>query len=286
MQLFYDPRDRVAARHGDKRLHWHFELGAKPIEEARSEDEGFLFAGARGLEDYRALVDRLPKLRDRPEERAPLLELDDVLDALEAAKVRVPTPRTWRIDLDDPIPKDLLYPLFVRTDRSSWKLGGQISKVRNEAELVAEMQGLRRAIQLDARILAREWIDLAPAGSGVYGKFPQEIRVWIVDGRPFAWSFHYLQALSTPAGFPPKREDLDLLWRYASDVAAAFRSRGVVADFARLRKGGWIFIEAGPISAAGTAHEGVFRAVARKLAGGSPEPVADAVGGLCSSAGG
>jgi hypothetical protein len=153
MKLFYDPRDRVAARHGDKRLQWLFELGAKPIEEARPEDEGFLFAGARGLEDYRALVSRLPKLRDRPEERAPLLELDDVLDALEAAKVSVPTPRTWRIDLDDPIPKELRYPLFVRSDRSSWKLGGQISKVRNEAELVAEMQALRRAIQWDARIL-------------------------------------------------------------------------------------------------------------------------------------
>lgn len=282
MLLFYDPRDRVAARHGDQRLRWLFELGARPVEEARTADEGFLFAGARGLDDYRALVDRFPKLRDRPEERAPLLNLDDVLDALAAAKVRVPTPRTWRIDLDFPLPKDLTYPLFVRTDRSSWKLGGQISKVRNEAELVAEMAALRRAIQWDARILAREWVDLAPAGSGVYGKFPQEVRVWIVDGRPFAWSFHYLQGLATPAGFPPKKEDLDVLRTYASDVATAFRSRGVVADFARRRRGGWIFIEAGPISAAGTAHEGVFRAVAQRLMGERPAAVADAVGGAFS----
>lgn len=38
MSLFYDPRDRVAARHGAKRLQWLFELGARPIEEARPED--------------------------------------------------------------------------------------------------------------------------------------------------------------------------------------------------------------------------------------------------------
>jgi len=280
MKLFYDTRDRIAARHGDRRLQWLFEMGARPVDEASPKDEGFLFAGVRPMDDYRELVRNRPLLRDRPEDREPLLELDKVLAALEAAKVTVPTPRTWRIPLDAPIPKDLKYPLFVRTAKSSWKLGGQISKVRNQAELVAEMDALRRAIQWDAAILAREWVDLAPAGSGVYGKYPQEVRVWIIDRKPFAWSFHYLQALSTPAGFPPKEKELASLKELASDVARAFRARGVVADFAKLRSGGWIFIEAGPVSAAGTAHEEVFRAVSFMLVGRKGEPLTSAVGGL------
>jgi hypothetical protein len=172
MQLFYDTRDRVAARHGDRRLQWLFEMGARPVEEASPNDEGFLFAGVRPMDDYCELVRNRTLLRDRPEDREPLLELDKVLAALDAAKVKVPTPRTWRIPLDAPIPKNLKYPLFVRTAKSSWKLGGQISMVRNEAELVAEMEALRRAIQWDSPILAREWADLAPAGSGV-GNIPR-----------------------------------------------------------------------------------------------------------------
>jgi hypothetical protein len=54
----------------------------------------------------------------------------------------------------------------------------------------------------------------------------------------------------------------------------------VVADFAKLRSGGWIFIEAGPVSAAGTAHERVFRAVARRLEGGQSNAFSDNVGGI------
>ena len=37
-------------------------------------------------------------------------------------------------------------------------------------------------------------------------------------------------------------------------------------------------VEAGPGSAAGTAHEGVFKYVARRLRGDQPPPVCDAVG--------
>ncbi len=278
--LFYDLRDRVAARAGDRRLKWLYELGAKPLQEAESGAAGFLFAGARDMTDYRALVAPHPKIQDRPEDREPLLELDKVLDAMERARVSVATPRTWRLPLDFRIPPDLKYPLFVRTARSSWKLGGQISKVRNEQELIAEMEALRRAIQWDAVILAREWVDLAPAGAGVYGKIPREVRVWIVDGRPYAWSFHYLQAIAAPSGFPPSQPDLKDLRAKAETVGRAFRSRCVVADFAWLRKGGWIFIEAGPGSAAGTAHQDVFMAVVRKLSEGITTPVKDAVGGV------
>jgi hypothetical protein len=283
MKLFYDVRDREAARVGDRRLKWLYELGARPISDASPVDAGFVFAGARDLDDYRRLVAPFPKMRDRPEDRGPLLELDKVLDALQQAGIDIPTPRTWRLALDARIPSDLKYPLFVRTARSSWKLGGQISKVRNERELIAEMEALRRAIQWDAVILAREWVDLMPAGAGVYGKIPQEIRVWIVDGNPFAWSFHYLQVLRDPSGFPPSKADLRMLQDLAAQVGKAFRSRCVVADFAKLRKGGWIFIEAGPGSAAGTAHGAVFTGVARTLAGERVMIQADHVGGLFDS---
>jgi hypothetical protein len=278
--LFYDVRDREAARVGDRRLKWLYELGAKPLSDAKPTDDGFVFAGARGIEDYRTLLAPFPRMRDRPEERAKLLDLNKVLDALEDAKVRVPTPRTWRLSLDSRIPADLKYPLFVRTGRSSWKLGGQISKVRNEPELIAEMEALRRAIQWDAIILAREWVDLAPAGAGAYGNIPQEVRVWIVDGKPFAWSFHYLQVVADPSGFPPSEDDLDKLRELAGGIGKAFKSRCVMADFAKLKKGGWIFIEAGPGSAAGTAHEGVFRSVAQKLSELRAQFRGDAVGGL------
>jgi hypothetical protein len=56
VRLFHDDRDRVAARHGDRRLAWLYELGARPVAEAKPGDAGFLFAGARTIEDYRALV--------------------------------------------------------------------------------------------------------------------------------------------------------------------------------------------------------------------------------------
>ena len=64
-----------------------------------------------------------------------------------------------------------------------------------------------------------------------------------------------------------------------SEVGGAFRSRLVAADFARGREGRWWFIEAGPGSCAGTAHEAVFKAVARRLRGEAPGLRADAVGG-------
>src|SRR5207245_3490350 len=133
-----------------------------------------------------------------PEERAPLLRLDTVLETLQRAEVNVPTPKTWYLPLDMPLPEDLTFPLFVRTAESSWKLGGRISRVRNRVELEEEAASLRRALGWDALILAREWLDLAVAGEGRYGPVPQEVRVWIVDGVPFAWSFHYLNVLQHP----------------------------------------------------------------------------------------
>src|SRR5437016_1384318 len=98
MQLFYDERDdKYHEARGSQILYWLDDLGAKPLTEARASDHGFLFAGARPIDDYRRLVEQLPLLRDRPEERYPLLRLDAVLDALAAASVQVPTPRTWRL---------------------------------------------------------------------------------------------------------------------------------------------------------------------------------------------
>jgi hypothetical protein len=234
MDLFYDERDDAAhERRGSQILYWLDDLGAKPLCEARTGDPGFVFAGARPIEDYQRLVGPRPLLRDRPEERAPLLRLDSVLDALVSGAADVPTPRTWRLPLDAPLPEDLTFPLFVRAAHSSWKLGGRVSRVRSRAELEDEAAELRRALGWDALILAREWRKFAAAGAGVYGPIPQEVRVWVVDGCPYAWSFHYLNVLASPKGFPPSAGDLRLLEALAGRVGMAFRSRCVVADFAR-----------------------------------------------------
>jgi hypothetical protein len=139
MDLFYDERDdKFHEARGSQILYWLDDLGAKPLTEARQDDEGFLFAGARPVADYRHLVAGKPLLRDRPDEREPLLALDSVLDALSPASVQVPTPKTWRLPLDAPLPEDLTFPLFVRTALSSWKVGGRISRVRSPPELESE----------------------------------------------------------------------------------------------------------------------------------------------------
>ena len=132
----------------------------------------------------------LPLLRDRPDEREPLLRLDSVLQAIERAGVRVPSPRTWVLELDDPLPHDLSFPLFLRTAETSMKKGGRISRVRNSSEPRTEAAELRRVLGWDAVILAREWLDLEPADDGHDGPVPREVRVWVVGGEPVAWSFH------------------------------------------------------------------------------------------------
>ncbi len=280
-QLFYDPRDDAYhERLGSRILYWLDDLDALPLDEADPTVAGFLFAGARPIEDYSGLVSRLPLVRDRPGEREPLLRLDTVLEALDGAGVRVPTPRTWVLPLDAPLPGDLTFPLFVRTAESSWKKGGRISRVRSGKELEDEAALLRRALGWDAVVLAREWLDLATAGEGRYGPLPKEVRTWVVDGVPFAWSFHYLNVVTRPKGFPLSADDRGTLGRLAGDVGSAFRSRLVVADFARGVDGRWWFIEAGPGSCAGTAHEAVFKAVAQRLRGEVVGVEEDAVGGL------
>jgi hypothetical protein len=281
MQLLYDPRDDAYhERLGSQILYWLDDLGAVPLDEADPAAEGFLFTGARPIEDYRQMVARWPLVRDRPEDREPLLRLDSVLETLDRARVRVSMPRTWVLPLDAPLPADLTFPLFVRTAESSWKKGGQISRVRNPSELKDEATELRRALGWDAVILARQWLDLAPAGQGRYGPLPQEVRTWVVDSVPFAWSFHYLDLVPRPKGFPPSASDLVELRRLAGEGGSAFHSRLVVVDFARGVDGRWWFIEAGPGSCAGTGHEAVFKAVARRVRGEESELQGDAVGGL------
>ena len=78
---------------------------------------------------------------------------------------------------------------------------------------------------------------------------------------------------------PSDLGDLAALRQLAGEVGGAFRSRLVAADFARGRDGRWWFIEAGPGSCAGTAHDAAFKAVARRLRGEKVELRADAVGG-------
>ena len=280
MRLLYDARDDAYhERLGSQILYWLDDLGGLPLNEANPTEEGFLFTGARPIEDYRGLVAHLPLVRDRPQEREPLLRLDTVLECLNRAGVRVLMPRTWVLPLDDPLPEDLTFPLFVRTAESSWKKGGQISRVETAAELEAEAAVLRRALGWDATILAREWLDLADAGEGRYGPIPQEVRAWVIDGVPFAWSFHHLHVVPRPQGFPPQPGDLRTIRLLAGQVGETFRSRLVVADFARGVDGRWWFIEAGPGSCAGTGHEAVFKAVARKLRGEETALAESAVGG-------
>jgi hypothetical protein len=281
MHLFYDERDDAAHEaRGSQILYWLDDLGARPLPEAAPGAEGFLFAGARPIEDYRRLVAKHAGLHDRPEEREPLLRLDQVLDALDRAGVAVTTPRTWRLALDAALPEDLTFPLFVRTATTSLKLGGRVSKVATRGQLESEMATLRRVLGWDALILARAWCDLARAGASVYGPVPQEVRTWVVDGTPHAWSFHYLNVVAEPAGFPPTPDDVRTLKALARRVGRAFGSRLVVADFARDARGEWVFIEAGPGSCAGTAHEGVFKSVAALLAGEEFGCAGDATGGL------
>jgi len=80
MRLFYDRRDeKIFEERGARTLYWLDDVGALPIDEAKADDEGFVFAGARSIDDYRRLISAFPRLRDDPESRAPLLELDAVL---------------------------------------------------------------------------------------------------------------------------------------------------------------------------------------------------------------
>lgn len=158
--------------------------------------------------------------------------------------------------------------------------GGHISRVRTARELDGEASELRRALGWDAVVLAWEWLDLAPAGEGHYGPLPQEMRTWVVDGTPVAWSFHYMHIVPRPKDFSPSGDDLMEPRQLAGQVASAFSSRLVVADFARDVDGKWWFIEAGPGSCASTGHEQVFKAVARRLRSEAVEIEADAVGGL------
>jgi hypothetical protein len=280
MQLLYDARDTAYHEKVGSRIpSWLHELSAVSLDVADPTCDGFLYAGARPLDDYRRLVACRPLVRDRPEEREPLLCLDSALRVLEKKGARVPTPKTWVLPLDAPLPDDLTFPLFVRTAQSSWKKGGHISRVKRPKELEEEAAELRRALGWDATVLARQWLDLAPAGEGRYGPVPQEVRTWVVDGVPFAWSFHHLHIIPRPAGFPPSAEELATLREWAGRVGAAFRSRLVVADFARGRDGRWWLIEVGPGSCAGTAHEAVFKATAVRLKSGRAELLPDTVGG-------
>lgn len=281
MQLLYDRRDLDdAERRGDSRLLWLRDLGANAIQDLPSDGEGFLFGYQLPCNEFAALVDSYPGVHDRPADRGQLIHLEDILSKLELANISVPTPRTWILRIDDPLPLDLTFPLFVRTSMSSWKRGGHSSKVRNPQELEDECELFRRSFRWDATILAREWINLSVAGEWRYGSVPVEIRVWIVDAHALAWSFHYLHFVPNPQGFPPSVADLDQIAEYAQHIAAPFSSRLIAADFVRDTAGKWHFLEAGPGACSGTSHEYVFKSVASKLIGRDVYFVPDKVGGL------
>lgn len=267
VQLAYDVRDdELFEQRGMRNLYWLDDLDAVPLSELDPDVEAFLYAGARSIEDYRELTSDYPNIRDTAAARLPLLNLDSVLLRIKESHIDLPNPKTWTWELDRPMPGDIFYPVFVRAAKSSWKLGGKISKVTNEKELRAEAFELRRAFGFDQSILAREWLDIVPAGESAYGPIPLEIRTWIVDSVPYAWSFHHLQFVKESSHFPLSNMDEDDLFQLASRLTC-FDSRLVCADFVKTVDGVWQFLEAGPGSCAGTAHEFVYKSVASKLAG-------------------
>ena len=80
MDLLYDPRDDAYhQRIGSHILYWLDDLDAIPLGEADPAAEGFLFAGARPINDYHELVADRTLVRDRPEERHALLQLLNAL---------------------------------------------------------------------------------------------------------------------------------------------------------------------------------------------------------------
>ncbi len=268
MNLFYDERDdAVHQRRGSRILYWLDDLKAIPISESEPDDAGFLFSVAGAISDFEDLVVDRPLIYDRVEDRLPLMSLESVLDRMSAASIEVPMSRTWRLAWNDALPEDLVYPLLVRASHSSLKLAGSVSRVRNASELQLEAAEVRRLLGWNALVMARELKECVPAGTGTYGTMPQEIRVWVIDGNPFAWSFQHLKDIPKPDGFPPSQSDLLHLSSLAEKVASAFGSRCIVVDFARELQRGWTFIDAGSGSSASTDHEGVFKAVASKLCG-------------------
>jgi hypothetical protein len=280
LKLLYDKNDLPHAKKlRDERFNWLKQLGAFELSETPLKDAGFLFSYQHGEDHYQRLVADRPHVYDRPEFRHELVCLDSVLRKLNERGIEVPTPTTWAISVDEDLPSDLEYPLFVRTPKSSWKRGGTQSRANNLRELVDEIELLRRAFGWDTTILARRWINVAVAGTFMFGDAPQEIRVWIVNQQPIAWSFHYLHVVPSPSGFPPSVNDLQFIAELAKQIGSAFKSRLIVADFVRDQKGEWWFLEAGPGAAAGTAHEAVFKFVAESLRCGSGTMTDDAVGG-------
>jgi hypothetical protein len=280
LRLFFAKSDLPFAKKlRDDRFNWLHNLGASEISKAPLDQEGYFFGYDHGDEQYRQLVCNRPFVLDRPEHRQELSRLDDVLKRLGERAIKVPSPKTWVIGVDDRLPADLTFPLFVRTPKSSWKRGGTQSRVKNVKELRDEMELLRRAFGWDTPILARQWIDVAVAGRFMFGDAPQEVRVWIVDHKPVAWSFHYLHVVPNPKGFPPKTEDLTLLAAMAARIGSALGAHVIVADFVRDRAGGWHFLEAGAGSTAGTAHEAVFEFVAQTIQGMQSRFIGDTVGG-------
>lgn len=280
MQLFFDANDLPdSEKLKDDRFQWLSEIGAKELGEAHRNDQGFLFGYQYNEERLEKQVGKYLGIHDRPEERQELVNIDDVLCKLKKHGVDVPTPKTWVLKIDQPLPGDLQFPLFLRCRKSSWKRGGEQGKVNNEQELHDESELLRRAFGWDAPIIARQWLNIAAAGKWMFGDAPQEIRTWIVDSEPIAWSFHYLHAVRQPNGFPPSPLDLQQIKSMAQKVAKPFRSRLVVADFVRDKNDQWHFMEAGAGAVAGTAHEQVFKYVANQLVDNEFDLTHDNVGG-------
>lgn len=280
MQLIYVEEDqKFLEACGSKQLFWLDDLGAIPYRETNPETKGYLFSSARLIEDYEKLVSPRPGIMDRPATRIILGDIWKTLEVINSAKTTIETPKTWKIGLEESLPEEVSFPLFVRTIERSWKMGGGNSKVENRQQFENEASDLRYAYGWDSEIVAREWLDLAIAGKGMYGSVPQEVRVWCIRGVAEFWSFHFMHEIDDPTGFPISDADKDLLRSQANELAKLFDSRFMVCDFAKLTSGDWAFIEAATASNAGTSHESVFKAAASSLIDQPFDLVEDKFGG-------
>lgn len=266
MQIVFDPGDLgTATKLNDPRFGWLHELGAMPLDELHREADAFLFGYDRGLDDLAHLQNHFSRLRDTPSERQQLLSLSYALGIVSSLAAPIPTPRTWVLELDASFPHDLTYPLFLRTDRTSWKRGGKQARVDDPIELEDELGEIRRVFGWDCPVITREWLALETVGDWSFGPVPREVRVWCVHEKPRVWSFHYLHVCPDATGFPISATDRELLGRYAAKLAPHFTSPLAAFDFAQTIEGTWHFIEAAPGACAGISHERAFKTICAAL---------------------
>lgn len=249
MDLFYDERDDSGTT--GQRLSWLEDVGARPSAECDGEAEGFLFSASADAEDYCRLIAGRPHLEDQPGDRLPLLSLLDVQKKIQSAQLGVPCARIFgrASEID---PDQISYPALIRSDVTLSE-----SCLKDPIHNAAALRQAIQALPNPEQSLVQSWVALKGDSEGEIDC----LRLWLVHGRPRAWS----QENASPA---PAQSVLQLLRQVAGQkIAPLYGTQCLVIDFAPLESGGWIFYDAGPGSKALTRHEDVFKSVALRILG-------------------